>query len=115
MIGGFIIAGDKPKKVLIRGLGPSLPLTGALSDPAVDLYDSTSKLIASNDNWISNRLDIVATTLAPTSERETAILTTLDPGAYTALLHDATGLPGLGLVEVYDLDPDSSILRPQQF
>ena len=110
MIGGFIIAGDKPKKILIRGLGPSLPLTGALSDPAVDLYDSTGKLIASNDNWISNRLNVVATALAPTSEREAAILTTLIPGAYTALLHDTTGLPGLGLVEIYDLDPDSSIL-----
>jgi len=110
MIGGFIIAGDKPKKVLVRGLGRSLSITGALSDPALDLYDGTGKVIASNDDWISNRLNIVGTTVPPTNEREAAILTTLNPGRYTAVLHDVTGLPGVGLVEIYDLDADSSIL-----
>jgi hypothetical protein len=108
MIGGFIIRGPEAKKVLIRGLGPSLPITGALSNPVLELHDSTGKLIASNDNWISNRLNILATSIAPSSERESAILMTLDPGDYTAVVHDATNQPGLSLVEVYDLDAKDS-------
>ena len=86
MIGGFIVQGPDPKKVLIRGLGSSLPLTGALSDPYLDLYDSTGKLIASNNDWASERLDILGTQLAPSSEREAAILMTLDPGVYMAVV-----------------------------
>ena len=110
MIGGFIVQGPDPKKVLIRGLGPSLPLTGALSDPVLDLYDSSGKLVASNDNWIANRLSIIGSQLAPTSERESAILATLQHGAYTATVRDSGNQPGLALVEVYDLDPKSSLL-----
>ena len=110
MIGGFIVQGPDPKKVLIRGLGPSLPLTGALSNPVLDLYDSSGKLVASNDNRISNRLNILGTQLAPSSERESAILATLQPGAYTAVVHDLTNQPGLALVETYDLDPKDSLL-----
>jgi len=82
----------------------------AQSDPALDLYDSSGKLIASNDNWISDRLNVVATTIPPTSEREASIVTTLTPGAYTAILRDASAQPGLGLVEIYDLDPDHSVV-----
>jgi Matrixin/WD40-like Beta Propeller Repeat len=110
MVGGFIISGTDAKKVLIRGLGPSLPLTGALSDPVLDLYDSSGTLIATNDDWISDRLNILASAIPPTSEREAAILTTLMPGAYTAVVRDVTGQPGLGLVEIYDLDPDHSVV-----
>jgi hypothetical protein len=110
MIGGLIIKGVGPKKVLIRGIGPSLPITGAMSDPVLDLYDSSGKLLTSNDNWISNRLNILATQLAPSSEREAAITATLAPGAYTAIVHDHNDQPGLALVEVYDLDPSDSLL-----
>jgi hypothetical protein len=110
MIGGFIIAGEMPKKVLIRGLGPSLSITGALSNPVLELYDSAGKLIASNDNWVSDRLNVLATAIPPTSERESAIMTTLSPGAYTAVVHDLSGQPGLGLVEIYDLDPNNSVV-----
>lgn len=110
MIGGFIVQGPDPKRVLIRGLGPSLPLTGALSDPVLDLYDSSGKLLASNDNWISDRLNIIGSQLAPTSEREAAVLMALEPGAYTAVVRDSSNQPGLALVEVYDLDPSSSLL-----
>lgn len=110
MIGGFIIQGTKSKQVVIRGLGPSLPITGALSNPVLDLYDSTGKLIATNDNWTVNRLNIVATQLAPTSSREATIERTLDPGAYTVIEHDARNQPGLGLVEIYDLNPADSLL-----
>lgn len=110
MIGGFIVQGQVAKKILIRGLGPSLPLTGALSNPVLDLYGSSGTLIATNDDWISDRLDIFATALSPTNERESAILATLEPGAYTAVVRDRTGQPGLALVEAYDLDPASSVL-----
>ena len=110
MIGGFIVQGSNPKKVVIRGIGPSLPLTGALSDPVVDVYDSTSTLITSNDDWTTNRTAILGTQVAPSSPREAAILRTLDPGAYTAVVHDKTGQPGTGLIEVYDLTPDESLL-----
>jgi len=110
MIGGFIVQGPNPKKVLIRGIGPSLPLTGALSNPVLDLYDSFGKLLASNDNWISDRVNILGTQAAPTSERESAISMTLQPGAYTAVVRDLNDQPGLALVEVYDLDPKDSLL-----
>jgi hypothetical protein len=110
MIGGFIVDGTTPKTLLVRGIGPSLPLSGALSDPVMELYDSTGKLIASNDNWITDRLNILGTLLEPSSEREAAILRTLQPGAYTAVVHDATNQPGLSLVEVYDLDAKDSFV-----
>jgi Putative Ig domain len=110
MIGGFIVQGSTPKKVLVRGLGPSLPITGALSNPVLELYDSSGKLIASNDNWKSNELDILGTLLPPSSEREAAILMTLEPGAYTAIVHDAANQPGLSLVEVYDLAAKASLV-----
>jgi hypothetical protein len=110
MIAGFIIQGSDPKKVVIRGMGPSLPVTGALSDPMLELYDSSGHLVTSNDNWISNRLNVLRTQLAPTSPREAAISATLAPGAYTAVVHDSTNQPGLALVEVYDLDPQDSLL-----
>jgi len=110
MIGGFIVWGTSPKKVLIRGLGPSLPLTGALSDPVLDLYDSSGNLVASDDNWTADRLNILGTQVAPSSEREAAILMTLDPGAYTTVVHDRTNQPGQSLVEVYDLAPGDSLL-----
>ncbi|MGH7937195.1 MAG: hypothetical protein ACRD5Z_01745, partial [Bryobacteraceae bacterium] len=86
MIGGFIVQGPKPKKVLIRGIGPSLPITGAMSNPVLDLYDSSGILLTSNDNWISNRIGILQTQAAPSSEREAAIVRTLQPGAYTAVV-----------------------------
>jgi hypothetical protein len=110
MIGGFIIQGPAAKRVLIRGLGPSLPITGAMSNPILELHDSTGKLIASNDNWISDRLNILGSLLPPLSEREAAILTTLQPGAYTVIVHDVTNQPGLSLVEVYDLDAKDSFV-----
>ena len=110
MIGGFIIQGSVPKKVLIRGLGPSLPITGAMSNPVLELHDSTGKLIASNDNWISDQLNILSSLIPPASEREPAILITLPPGAYTAVVHDAANQPGLALVEVYDLAKKDSLV-----
>jgi hypothetical protein len=110
MIGGFIIDGATPKKVLIRALGPSLTLTGALGDPVLSLYDSSGTQVATNDNWTTNRIAILGSSLAPTSERESAILITLTPGSYTAVVEDHNHQPGLALVEVYDLDVAQSAL-----
>lgn len=110
MIGGFIVQGPDPKKLLIRGIGPSLPITGAMSNPVLDLYDSSGKLLASDDDWISDRLNIIGSQLPPSSEREAALLVTLPPGAYTAVIRDLNDQPGLGLVEMYDLDPKDSLL-----
>ncbi len=110
MIGGFIVQGSDPKKILIRGIGPSLPIDATMSDPVLDLYDASGKLLASNDNWISNRLKILGTQLAPASEREPAILMTLAPGSYTAVVRDHEKHPGLALMEVYDLAAADSLL-----
>jgi Matrixin/Putative Ig domain len=110
MIGGFIIQGTKAKKVAIRGLGPSLPVTGALDDPYLELYDSTGKRITFNDNWTSNRLNIIGSLLAPSSPRESTLLVTLQPGAYTAVVRDYRNQPGVALMEVYDVDLKDSKL-----
>ena len=110
MIGGFIIQGDLPKEVVVRGIGPSLPLSGAIADPVLDLYDEAGNLVATNDSWTASRIAIIASQLPPNSTREAAIKVTLDPGAYTAIVHDAKGQTGSALVEIYDLAPSDSVL-----
>jgi hypothetical protein len=106
LIGGFIVTGTHGKAVLLRAIGPSLPLDGTLADPFVELHDSSGAIIASNDNWRmnSNFQDIIDTGLAPTSALESALLITLDPGSYTAIVHGASDGSGIALVEAYDLD-----------
>jgi len=111
LIAGFIITGSQPKKLLLRALGPSVQLSGVLSDPVLTLYNSAGQLIATNDNWRtnSNAPEIEATGLAPGNDSEPALLTSLTPGAYTAVVSGVNGpgaifSPGIGLVEVYDLD-----------
>jgi hypothetical protein len=105
LIGGFIITGTEPRKVIIRGLGPSLApaLEGALADPTLELRQGTT-LVAQNDNWQdAQAAEIAATTLQPTKNFESAIVRTLDPGSYTAVLRGRGEASGTGLVEVYDL------------
>ena len=119
LIGGFIMRGPSPKRLMIRGIGPSTGLNGALADPVLELHDSTGAVIASNDNWgdAANKQDIIDTGIAPVSPNESAILTTLpsDPNnvAYTAIVRGANNTTGIGLVEVYDLDsgPGSTLLN----
>lgn len=113
LIGGFIITGSESKQVLIRALGPSLPLTGTLANPYLELHDSTGATIASNDNWQiqsdpNQVAAIEATGLEPSGTTESALLMTLQPGSYTAIVSGAGGTTGLGLVEVYDVDYASS-------
>jgi photosystem II stability/assembly factor-like uncharacterized protein len=110
LIGGFIITGSDPKKVIIRGMGPSLNNVGVtLSDPTLELHQGSTTL-ATNDNWKINdqtgqsqEADIRATTIPPGNDLESALVATLTPGAYTAILAGKNGGTGVGLVEVYDL------------
>ena len=119
LIGGFIMRGPSPKRLMIRGIGPSTGLNGALADPVLELHDSTGAVIASNNNWgdAANKQDIIDTGIAPVSPNESAILTALpsDPNyvAYTAVMRGANNTAGIGLVEVYDLDsgPGSTLLN----
>jgi hypothetical protein len=112
MIGGFIIGGEDPPKIIIRALGPSLGAQGIalpLADPVLEIHDSTGKLISTNDNWRATQPnDIITTGFAPTNDNEPAILLTLDPGSYTAIAHGQNGTTGVALVEVYNLDVDST-------
>jgi hypothetical protein len=110
LIGGFIIGGTDNKKVVLRAIGPSLSsppfnLTGALTDPTIELHDGTGAIIATNDNWKdTQQTDIAATGLAPTDDLESAILRTLPPGNYTAIVRGKDNGTGVGLVEAYDVD-----------
>jgi hypothetical protein len=106
LIGGFIVTGNGPTRVLIRGIGPSLQnLGGTLQNPVLEL-NGPAGAVATNDNWKDSpqRAEIEATGIAPSNDAESAILQTLAPGAYTAVLSGAGGSAGIGLVEVYDLD-----------
>jgi hypothetical protein len=103
LIAGFIVTGSDPKKVLIRGLGPSVPVTGQLADPTLEVFNGATS-IAKNDNWKdTQQAAIEATTIPPSNPLESAIVVTLNPGSYTAILRGANNGTGIGLVEVYDL------------
>jgi hypothetical protein len=108
LIGGFIITGNAPKRVMIRAIGPSLAtagIAGALQDPTLEL-EQNGAIIASNDNWKDSpeRAEIEATTIAPSNDFEAAIVRTLNPGPYTAVMRGTNDTSGVGVVEVYDLD-----------
>lgn len=110
LIGGFIVTGQMPKKVILRALGPSLQLAdGAalLPDPVLELHLPDGAVVT-NDNWRDTQEeDIGATVLAPMNDQESAIVVTLPAGAYTLVLRGkgtSDGSFGNALVEVYDLD-----------
>jgi uncharacterized delta-60 repeat protein len=106
MIGGFIITGTQRKTVIVRGIGPSLPIPGALADPVIEVYGSAAQLLASNDNWNDSltRQQIIDSGLAPTNDLESALWGVIDPGAYTVVVRGKNNTTGIGLFEVYDLD-----------
>ena len=119
MIGGFIVQGAQPKKVILRAIGPELGappynIPNALADPTLELHDGTGALIASNDNWrhtiiggiiTSDQVrDILTSGYAPGNLSESAIIAELPPGNYTAIVRGVNNTTGVGLVEVYDLD-----------
>jgi len=109
LIAGFIITGTDPKRVIIRGIGPSLNgVAGVLSDPTLELHQG-NVTIATNDNWktksdgSSQQAEVEATTIPPKNDLESAIVMTLNPGTYTAILSGKNNGTGVGVVEVYDL------------
>jgi len=108
MIGGTIITGNASMRVLLRAIGPSLTSLGvpsALPDPTLELYDGNGVLIAANDNWRSDQeAEIIATTIPPANDLESAIVQTLAPGNYTAIVRGVNGTTGVALVEVYALN-----------
>ena len=114
LIGGFIIGGTAPKKVVVRARGPSLGQFGIanpLANPLLQLF-SGANAIAANDNWqqAANVAEIQASGFAPAHPFESAILMTLQPGPYTAIVSGAGGVTGVGIVEVFEVDGNASPL-----
>jgi hypothetical protein len=114
LIAGFIVTGIDPKRVIIRGIGPSINgVAGTLADPTLQLHQGNTAL-ESNDNWktksdgSSQQAEIEATTIPPSDELESAIVMTLNPGTYTATLSGKNAGTGVGVVEVYDLAPTAN-------
>ena len=107
LIGGFIVTGISPKKVIVRAIGPSLGglgVQGALADPTLELNLPDGSVIT-NDDWkATQQAEIEATTIPPTDDRESAMVQTLVPGNYTAIVRGKNLTTGVGLVEAYDLD-----------
>ena len=117
MIGGFIVQGTGPKRVIIRAIGPELThfgITNPLANPTLELHNESGALIASNDNWQTTILGGVITAnqvnaiqnsgYVPTAASEAAIIANLQPGNYTAIVRGVSNTTGVALVEVYDLD-----------
>jgi hypothetical protein len=106
-IAGFIISGSSPKQVLIRGLGASLSnfgIVNPLQDSTLDLHDSTGNTIATNDDWqTATNAGQIPVNFRPADSHEPAILATLQPGTFTAILRGKNGGSGVGLIEMYDL------------
>ena len=122
MIGGFIVQGTEPKRVIIRAIGPELTQYGVpnvLADPTLELHDSTGALIASNDNWRTTIIggiitsdqvrDILRSGHAPRDGRESAIIAELPAGNYTAIVRGVNETMGVALVEAYDLSVPTAI------
>ena len=113
MIGGVIVVGAAPQRVIVRVIGPSLGnvgVTGALQDPALELHDDNGTVIASDDNWRDTQeAEISATGLQPTNDLESAIVATLPSSpsgiGYTAIVRGVNGTSGIALVEFYALAP----------
>jgi cyclophilin family peptidyl-prolyl cis-trans isomerase len=118
LFGGFIMRGAASKRLMIRGIGPSTGLPGALANPVLELRDNNG-IIATNDNWFDapNAQDMIDAHVAPREPNESGILITVPSNTtnafYTAIVTGANNTSGLGLVEVYDLDfgPGSTLLN----
>jgi len=107
---GLILQGGVPKRVLFRALGPSIKVNGntvpgTLQNPTLELHSGNGTLLGSNDDWrdAPNAADIQSTGLAPSDDRESAILMTLVPGNYTTIVRGKNGTIGIGLAEAYKL------------
>jgi hypothetical protein len=118
MIGGFIVQGNQPKRVILRVIGPELSQFGipnAMADPTLELHNANGALIASNDDWETTIIggiitndqveDIQNSGHAPADANESAIIANLAPGGYTAIVRGFNNTIGVALVEAYDLSP----------
>jgi hypothetical protein len=123
LIGGFVVSGDQPKRLLIRGIGPGLGafgVSGTLSDPAISLYDAKQAVVAKNDNWSTPQPLTTAQVLGSATDIATAgtaagafalqpgsadavLLITLSPGAYSAVVTGVNGASGAAMVEIYEV------------
>jgi hypothetical protein len=114
-IAGFIINGNSPKSVIVRALGPTLSgfgVAGVLDDPMLDLRDGAGNPIAMNDNWKSSQQQAIGDSgFAPANDSEAAIISTLAPGNYTAIVSGNSNTTGVSLVEVYELDSTARLLN----
>ncbi|HEX7517184.1 MAG TPA: hypothetical protein VF345_07850 [Chthoniobacterales bacterium] len=108
LIGGTIVLGSAPQRLIVRAIGPDLAaagVPGSLQDPTLELRDAEGTLLASNDDWRSDQeQEIIASGLAPQDNRDSAVLTTLFPTSYTAIVRGKNGATGIALVEIYKLD-----------
>lgn len=105
LIAGTIVVGQDSQRVILRGIGPSLNVSGKLADPTLELRDGNGALIRSNDNWRTDQeAEIIATTIPPSNDLESAIVQTLTPGSYTAILRGVNGTTGVAVVEAYGLN-----------
>src|SRR5206468_3376920 len=117
MIGGFIVQGTGPKRVIIRAIGSELTqfgITNPLANPTLELHDGTGAVIATNDDWQTTVISGIITSSqvsdiqnsghAPTAASESAIIANLSPGNYTAIVRGVNSTTGVALVEVYDLN-----------
>src|SRR5262249_6739333 len=124
MIGGFIVQGTTPKRVIIRAIGPELGQFGVpdpLQDPTLELHDGTGALIGTNDNWQTTIIggiithdqvqEIQDSGYAPGDGRESAIIADLPAGNYTAIVRGVNSTIGVALVEVYDLSPQTNLIH----
>ena len=103
MIGGFFVLGNS-QRVIVRAIGPSLPVDGRLADPLLELFDGNGNPLSSNNNWKdTQQTEIEATTIPPSNDLESAIVISLAPAPYTAVVRGVNNTTGVGLVEVYAL------------
>jgi hypothetical protein len=113
LIGGIIVTGNTPKRVILRAIGGPLGIIGipsasVLQDPILDLYDRSGNSVQTNDDWrYGPELEIEASGLSPSGDYDSAIVATLAPGHHTAIIRGYAHSTGVALVEVYDLDPGS--------
>jgi hypothetical protein len=107
LIAGTIVVGKNPQNVIVRAIGPSLPLQGKMADPTLELRDGNGALLDSNDNWVDslNKQAIIDSTIPPTNNLESAIVAMLagNNSGYTAIVRGVNGTTGIAVVELYAL------------
>jgi hypothetical protein len=109
LIGGLVVKGAQSKRLIVRAIGPSLTsagISGALADPTLELHNANGNTLSSNNDWPSSAQasEISASGFAPNNSKESAIIATLAPGSYTAIISGVNSTTGIGMIEVYDLD-----------